>query len=81
MVSKNSPVNTEEGLNPLAGFHHEMNNFFDRFLKESIPEKISASYDSGGLKIEIDKNLEATPKGKKISIGQKYKSQPSSVKH
>ncbi len=163
MVSKNVTTNTDKSTNPLAGFHHEMNSFFDRFLKEFIPErgqnhftprievqdaglnylisaelpgmneqdmdisienntliiqgekkkenkregkgffrseisygsfyraiplagdvnpeKISAYYDQGVLKIEVEKNQESTSRGKRITIQQKNKTQQSSAAH
>lgn len=161
MASKNTLSNIEK--NPLAGFHHEMNNFFDKFLKEFLPERsqdnftprievqdvgnnylvsaeipgmnekdievsfenntliiqgekknetkrerkgfyrseisygsfyraiplstdvnlerIQAQYDQGVLKIEIEKNIDATSKGKRIEIKQRNKDQQSSTQH
>lgn len=38
MASRNLPTErSERGLNPLASFRHEMNDFFDRFAREIFP--------------------------------------------
>ena len=37
MITKNTSSVPAKTLNPIAEFHNEMNNFFDRFMKEIIP--------------------------------------------
>lgn len=39
MALKNTPVESNKSTNPFTSFHHEMNDFFDRFVKELFPEK------------------------------------------
>lgn len=39
MAFKNTPANIERNQNPLASFQNEMNSFFDRFMKEFLPER------------------------------------------
>jgi HSP20 family protein len=44
MGSKNITTRNEKNTNPLSNFHGEMNDFFDRFVKEIFPDKEQSNF-------------------------------------